>query len=50
MLEVAQVVSALLSKPHSFETKKHGEQSGHIKRHSPCQAELLPKAQRKTKH
>lgn len=48
MLEAAPAMSELLLKPYSFEAKKHGEQRGHIKKHSPCQAELLPKAGNET--
>lgn len=44
MSEAAQATSELLLKPYSFEAKKHGEQRGHIKKHSSNQVELLPKA------
>lgn len=43
MLEAAQAMSGLLLKPYSFEAKKHGEQRGHIKKHSSCQVEPLHK-------
>lgn len=43
MVEAAQAMSELLLKPYSFETKKHGERRGRIKKHSPSQAQLLLK-------
>lgn len=39
MLEAAQAMSGLLLKLYSFEAKKHGEQRGHVKKHSSCQVE-----------